>query len=243
MSVSFQLYYNYQIFNTVEDLLEGYHNGSVDKIKLKAPTREDFMKASSNPHGPPMFDKKRGPIPTELNGRRFSVQGNIVKYGKWHTEIATRGTAAIGLFNTRFDGRLVTYELSLQEAISFYSGYNPKTATSQYVDAGIGLGTGFTGLRAGTDCPENAVFLDVVGLWGSHEPEVFKNAVCIFEMNFAIPSRRHHAFQYGKGNSENKGFFYYSGSPDNALVIRTVTTPYNYDYIIDYMDIDLFKVK
>ena len=228
--------YNDQSFDTVDDLVKSYDDGTIEKIKIPRPSPDTILKGSSRPRGEPFFDKpKRGPLPFEPNGRRYKINGNRVQYGSWKLDLGVRGSAGIAVYNVMFKKERIAYEVSLQEGASFYSGYNPKVSNQQFLDSVFGLGTSMYGLNAGTDCPENSVFLDVLHMYDSGEPVHLKDAVCVFEWNAGIPIRRHYEFEFKKGSSEPEGMFYYSGSPDNALVVRTIITPYNYDYIADYI--------
>nr|KAG5701325.1 hypothetical protein BaRGS_006099 [Batillaria attramentaria] len=131
-------------------------------------------------------------------------------------EFSWRMSAATGiqLLDVRHVGQRVLYELSLQEVAVLYSGANPLSAFSQFVDSAFGLGNRAHGLMPGVDCPDYAVFLDTV--------------VCIFEHNTQKPLRRH------KSNSFRSGFFY-GGMLDTVLVLRTCLTLFNYDYLVDFV--------
>jgi primary-amine oxidase len=80
-------------------------------------------------------------------------------------------------------------------------------------------------LKAGIDCPAEAAFMDAV-LADSHgEPLVGKSVICLFERDTGAPLWRH-----AEGVNQS-----YAGRPAIELVLRTIETVGNYDYIIDWV--------
>jgi diamine oxidase len=81
----------------------------------------------------------------------------------------------------------------------------------------------------GVDCPEGATFLDSSFLSeGMQEPVTLYHSMCVFEQNTGIPLRRHMSY------SRNEGAFF-GGMQDTQLVMRTIMTIFNYDYIVDFI--------
>jgi diamine oxidase len=117
---------------------------------------------------------------------------------------------------------------------------------SVYLDTAWGFGASAFPLKAGIDCPETAAFLDVVQLFQTSEPQVHKNAICVFEKDGAIPLRRHfdvggtpwphrtHNGMLGDPNSVTltDPYNFYAGTATHALVFRHAVTDYNYDYVL-----------
>ncbi|KAK3752714.1 hypothetical protein QZH41_018684 [Actinostola sp. cb2023] len=100
---------------------------------------------------------------------------------------------------------------------------------TDYLDSAWAMGSSTFELVRGVDCPESATFVDLIHHVDTPRPRRIKNAVCIFEFNTGIALRRH--FE----NDLRGGYEFYGGMPSYALVLRYVSTPYNYDYMFDYI--------
>lgn len=55
-----------------------------------------------------------------------------------------------------------------------------------------------------------------------------KNAVCIFETNYQLPLRRHYDKDF------EGSYKFYAGVPNHGLVIRSISSVSNYDYVFDF---------
>ncbi|KFM01309.1 Retina-specific copper amine oxidase, partial [Aptenodytes forsteri] len=82
-----------------------------------------------------------------------------------------------------------------------------------------------SGVR-GVDCPYLATYLDVHYLAHSHVSRISKNALCVFEQNLGSPLRRHYS---------NLQSLYYGGLVNSALVVRSIATMGNHDYVWDFV--------
>ena len=224
-------YYN-QSFDNVEELMRAYNNGSIYKMFLPAPSSSDKMPLYSSylRRGKPQPPKPlRPPQLVEPDGKRYTVSGHHVEYMKWSFDFRSRSTTGVQLFDIRFDGQRIVYELSLQEAAAFYSGWSPMQMVTDYVDSAWGMGYSKFELFPGIDCPSTASFFDAVHFVSSSEPAKFKNSLCLFELDLGLPLRRHF------DNNFEGGYKFYGGMPGSALVLRSASTAYNYDYIYDYL--------
>ncbi|NWT83979.1 AOC1 oxidase, partial [Lanius ludovicianus] len=178
-----------------------------------------------------------GGTPTEVHGakvcepqgRRYRLRGNRLEYGGWSLAFRLRSSAGLQLFDMRFGGERVAYELSVQEAIAFYGGHSPAAMQTKYMDAGWAMGASSYELARGIDCPETATFLDAHHLLDADGPVRFRHALCVFELPTGVPLRRHF------DNDFQGGFHFYAGLEGQALVLRTTSTVYNYDYIWDFL--------
>ena len=109
-----------------------------------------------------------------------------------------------------------------------YSGDNPVSKITTFVDSNYLTGSRSKALVKGTDCPTTATLLSkTVPSQGREEPVTFKNAACVFEQNTGRPLRRHHSYTVDEGA-------FYGGMSDSFLVVRSIHTVDNYDYIIDF---------
>ncbi|KAL2085360.1 hypothetical protein ACEWY4_018680 [Coilia grayii] len=223
-----KVWYNGQYFDSVEELMEKYDQGTIEKVKLPEHDPADLYSTfvprghsntATNIHGAKLV---------EPQGPRYHVDGNFVEYAGWSFAFRVRSSAGLQIFDLRFNGERVAYEVSLQEAIAFYSGDTPAAMQTKYIDAGWAMGTSDYELAPGIDCPEVATFKDMYHYYDTDKPVRYRNALCIFEMTTAMPLRRHF-------NSDFKGGYnFFAGLENHVLVIRTTSTVYNYDYIWDF---------
>ncbi|KAJ8254566.1 hypothetical protein COCON_G00211780 [Conger conger] len=137
-----------------------------------------------------------------------------------------RSSTGMRVFDIRFKGERIAYELSVQEAMSVYGSNTPGLILTKFLDASIGIGRFAHELARGVDCPYNAVYVDTVRYIDITEPKTFKNSICIFEHDTGRPLRRH--FSDFFSNS-------YGGLANSVLVFRTITAIGNYDYIWDFI--------
>ena len=223
-----KVYYNGQTFNTVDDLLFQYNKqNAILKSFIPAPQTPLF--SSYDPSGIPQSQKaRRSPRMFDPDGKRFSVSGRHIKYMEWSFDFRMDSVSGPQLFDIRFKDKRIIYELSLQEAISFYSGFSPYFMAANFVYGGWSMGAKIFELVGGVDCPETSKFFDVVHFVDTEQPRVIKNAVCVFEMDSGIPLRRHF-------EANGTGYKFYEGLASRVLVLRTIITVRNYDNIFDFV--------
>lgn len=223
-----KVYYNGQTFNTVDDLLFQYNKqNAILKSSIPAPQTPLF--SSYDRSGIPQSQKaRRAPRMFEPDGKRFSVSGRHIKYMEWSFDFRMDSVSGPQLFDIRFKDKRIIYELSLQEAISFYSGFSPYFMAANFVYGGWAMGAKTFELVGGVDCPETSKFFDVVHFVDTDQPQVIKNAVCVFEMDSGIPLRRHF-------ETNGTGYKFYEGLANHVLVLRTIITARNYDNIFDFV--------
>ncbi|XP_028404456.1 amiloride-sensitive amine oxidase [copper-containing]-like isoform X1 [Dendronephthya gigantea] len=225
-----RVYYNKRIFDSVDEFVKLYKLGNVTKVKLPAPKGKDLTFSTLNRRGTNLQPSLplREPEQFEPDGKRYTAENNHIEYMGWSFDFRVRTTSGLQLFDIRFNGERIVYELSLQEPASFYSAYSPVRANGNYLDSAWALGANFE-LVKGVDCPKSARYFDVVYFVDSSKPGKRRNAVCVFEHNLGIPLRRH--FE----NDFEGGYTFYGGMQGTGLVLRTISTPYNYDYIYDFI--------
>jgi diamine oxidase len=122
--------------------------------------------------------------------------------------------------------------------ISFCTKFH--LASAVYLDSAWGLGTSLNELIPGADCPHTAEYFDYT-FWAGvlsiinavltfpGGPVTTLNAVCVFEQDLVYPSRRHF------GSDWAGSFTSSASSPGYALIVRTISTTFNYDYVYDYV--------
>ncbi|NXX28301.1 AOC1 oxidase, partial [Nicator chloris] len=226
-----RLWYNGRYFGSVRELAESHAWGALPLARLPEPPARRLF-SSYEPRG-----RFASGTPTavhgakvcEPQGRRYRLRGNRLEYGGWSLAFRLRSSAGLQLFDVRFDGERVAYELSVQEAIAFYGGHSPAAMQTKYMDAGWAMGASSYELARGVDCPETATFLDAHHLLDADGPVRFPRALCVFELPMGVPLRRHFDSDF------QGGFHFYAGLEGRALVLRTTSTVYNYDYIWDFL--------
>ncbi|CAL8292200.1 unnamed protein product [Lota lota] len=224
-----KVWYNNQYFDSMEELVRKYENEELQKVRLPEHDEEDLFStyiprgqsnSASDIHGP-KFVQPQGP--------RYHIDGNFIEYAGWSFAYRVRSSAGLQIFDLRFNGERIAYEIGLQEAIAFYAGDTPTAMQTKFIDSGWAMGASTFELAPGIDCPEIATFVDLYHYYDTDKPVHFKNALCIFELNTGIPLRRHF-------NTNNRGGYnFYGGLENTVLVVRATSTVYNYDYIWDFM--------
>ncbi|KAK7496909.1 hypothetical protein BaRGS_00011889 [Batillaria attramentaria] len=227
-----KVWYAGTIYKSMEDLARRYGDTS-NPIKK---TRVSFTRTDPNDHssihvrgpssdGPP----KRPPVQVEPDGKRYSITHRNVKYLHWDFNTRLSGFTGPQLYDVRFQGERIAYELGLSEIAVYYSGDSPVQRVTDFVDSGALIGTHSKSLIPGADCPEGATFLNVSFLGEAMEkPTTLQRAICVFEHNYGVPLRRHLSY------SRDQGAFY-GGMEDSALTVRSILTIVNYDYIVDFV--------
>lgn len=224
-----KVWYNNMYFDSVEELVEKYESGAVEKVQLPVHDDKDLYSTFIPRGNSETPTNIHGPKFVEPQGHRYHVDRNFVEYAGWSFAYRVRSSAGLQVFDLRFNGERIAYEISLQEAIAFYAGDTPAAMQTKYMDAGWAMGTTNFELARGIDCPEIATFVDLYHYFDTDKPVRFKNALCIFEMNTALPLRRHFDADF------EGGYNFYGGLENTVLVLRTTSTVYNYDYIWDFL--------
>jgi primary-amine oxidase len=120
--------------------------------------------------------------------------------------------------------RSILYEGSLSELFVPYmdpaNGWNSRA----FLDAGEFYASSghLHPLHPGLDCPSRAAWFDALSAGDNGAPRIRSNMACLFERNPEEPAWRH---------SEGGEIY---GRPTRQLVLRSVATVGNYDYIMDW---------
>ncbi|NXY00038.1 AOC3 oxidase, partial [Centropus bengalensis] len=217
-----QVFYNGHYFASLEELEEKFLANLVEVVRVPKPQADAVLGSlrPRNPTGSP------GPLQYEPQGPRYSIKGNHVTFQGWSVAFGMNPNSGPRLFDIRYRGERIVYELSLQEAIAVYGSNCPAGMTTRYLDGSFGMGKFAYELVRGLDCPYTATFVDLHYLAGSDTPKTNQKSLCIFEHDAAIPLRRHFS------DSQS---FYYGGLRKDTLVIRAISTLINYDYVWDFM--------
>ncbi|XP_060921685.1 primary amine oxidase, liver isozyme-like [Labrus mixtus] len=214
-----RLLYNGQYFDTVEELKQKYEAGSVKKIVYKESADYGSLK-------PKHKHQQVGPQLFTVDGKRYSISNNHVVYLDWSFAFGLSSLTGARVFDVRFRGERIVYELSVQEAMSVYGSVTPGMMMTKFLDTSFGIGRFAHELTRGVDCPYDATYIDTYRYIDVPAPVRYRNSICVFEHNMGQPLRRHFA-----------DFFHnnYGGMVNNALVFRTITAIENYDYMWDFI--------
>ncbi|XP_072270940.1 amine oxidase [copper-containing] 3-like [Pyxicephalus adspersus] len=217
-----KVFYNGQYFDSLSDLEENYKNGKLKTIKMQKPHLKDDIGSMK----PQKLSKLDMPMQYEPQSARYSVKNNQVLFQHWSFAFGVNVNTGLRLYDIKFSGERIVYELGVQEAISIYGSNAPTGMSTRYMDGHFGIGRSVFQLVRGVDCPYFATFVDTHYLLDSDTGVLNKGSVCIFELNSGMPLRRHFS---------SLGSSYYGGLVNTVLVIRTIATLGNYDYVFDYI--------
>lgn len=214
-----------------------YYNGVIYENLAEfraAVDSPDFQRTPANLDGPwtdtEDFDSKPEgrelppPVAIQPYGPRYKLDREE-KYVSWfgfEFYITTAQATGLSLFDVRFKGERVIYELGLQEAMAHYAGDDPMAGGQEFLDTFFGMGKNAFELVPGYDCPSYADYLD--SQWTqAYKTHTLPNSICLFEFTADYLLSRHTA-QYSVTASRN-----------TFLTVRSVSTVGNYDYTIDYV--------
>ncbi|KAE9966531.1 hypothetical protein BLS_006945 [Venturia inaequalis] len=208
--------YNGIVYDSISALRSAWSSPGFEKSGIA--TNGDWT--SMDREGIPFpDDEKEGPQ-NIATSQRFAIDLDNM-YVEWMGFSFYMGVSqqlSLALFNINFDDERIIYELQMQEAVALYASNDPLRSKTFYLDSkaiqNYGFGAGLNRLIPGWDCPQTAVYLDTP----------FKNgSICIFERDAGFPLAHH------RGNPK-----YVTVVKNNILVVRTISTMGNYDYMVDY---------
>ena len=171
------------------------------------------------------------PIVTlQPSGPSFTIEKGLVRWQNWRFRFRLDPREGVVLSNVALqDGdklRSVMYQASLSEMYVPYQDPEETWNSHVFIDGGeyfMNSGPGLIKpLVSGVDCPDYATFFSGFFFRESGEPFERPQLACLFERTKGDPAWRH---------SDSNGSF---GRPTRELVLRTVATVFNYDYILDW---------
>jgi primary-amine oxidase len=122
--------------------------------------------------------------------------------------------------------RLVLYQGYASEMFVPYMDASEGWYYRSYMDVGeYGFGELISKLEPGADCPASAAFIDATIPDEAGKAAVKSRAFCVFERATGNPAWRH--------AEEIDGT--YEGRPEVELVVRSIPTVGNYDYVVDWV--------
>lgn len=165
-------------------------------------------------------------------GANFTMEAGIVSWQNWdfHLRFDRRVGPVVSLVRFDEDGaggadpRSIAYQIAMSEMFVPYMDTDPGWYFRSYMDIGeYGFGLLASEMREGVDCPAHATFMEATIADDAGAPITMPSVMCMFERPTGDPLWRHAELINGT----------YEGRPRVDLVIRTVPTVGNYDYVID----------
>ncbi|KAB0337058.1 hypothetical protein FD754_025382, partial [Muntiacus muntjak] len=214
-----KVFFQGRYYESLAQLEEQFEAGQVNVVVIPDNgTGGSWSLKSQVPPGP------APPLQIHPQGPRFSVQGSRVASSLWTFSFGLGAFSGPRIFDVRFQGERLAYEISLQEALVVYGGNTPVGIVNRYMDRSFGMGKFATPLTRGVDCPYLATYVDWHFLLESQAPRTLHDAFCVFEQNEGLPLRRHHSDVFSH---------YFGGLVETVLVFRSVSALLNYDYVWD----------
>ncbi|KAK4186305.1 putative copper amine oxidase [Podospora australis] len=194
---------------------------------------EGFVKHGANVDGdwartdhqgePLPMDSAAAPELIAPAGNRFAVdhKQNYVEWQDYSFYIGFTRDAGMALYDIRYKGERLIYELGLQEALAHYAGNDPMNSGTAYLDTFYGFGPYTFELVKGYDCPAHAVYLNT-SFYVAETTHTHIDSVCLFEYVSDFPIQRHTTSDY------------VSVTKNTYFVARSISTIGNYDYMFSY---------
>jgi primary-amine oxidase len=183
-------------------------------------------------------DTSSPPVHSAIGGSRYSLD-ETQKYVTWMDFSFYLGFSrdtGLALYDIRFKGERIIYELGVQEALAHYAGkitiprtiletivvtllgIDPATSGTAYLDSFSGLGAVAFELLRGYDCPAYATYLNS-SLYSEETSATYLENICMFEFDADFPIQRH------------TNTIFASSTKNIYFTVRFISTVGNYDYL------------
>lgn len=167
---------------------------------------------------------------SQPGGASFAIDGHVIRWQDWEMHYRVEQQNGLILSNVTFtnrgEKRSVLYQGSVSELFVPYMDPSPGWYSRTFIDAGeFGLGLSLSTMLPGADCPENSVLLDAVMAGVSGRSQTYEKVVAVFERYCGNPLWRHQ-------DPITRGL---EARRNQELVIRTIATVGNYDYLLDWV--------
>ncbi|KAL3467115.1 copper amine oxidase [Aspergillus heterothallicus] len=212
--------YNDIFYETTEEFREAYWSPGF--VKLSANVDGPWARVGQQGAVLPK-DRKQPPLAVAPDGARYSVDTER-KYVSWMDfsfYISFNRDTGLSLFDIKYKGQRVLYELGLQEALAHYAANDPVQSGVAYLDSYYGFGPYAFELLKGYDCPSYASYLNT-SFYKSEETHIHVDSLCLFEFDADYPGARHSTSDFV---AVTKNVYF---------TLRTVSTIGNYDYMFSY---------
>ncbi|KAJ7644759.1 amine oxidase catalytic domain-containing protein [Roridomyces roridus] len=222
-----RMVYNRQVFKNTDEFIEAYRNGTLKRSKAPdvPPTSETTWADRARRGAPRDLDDRAGPRQVSFNGPRYRVDKaeQWVSWMGWSFYLSFARDMGLSLWDVKFRGERILYEVAPQEALAVYSGSDPHQGSTVFLDGGFGMGSATRALIVGYDCPHEAQLLPSI-VHTVSGTALQEGAICVFERDSGKPLSRHTGYLKNEMGAI-KGY---------ELIVRTISTVGNYDYLFDY---------
>jgi primary-amine oxidase len=178
-------YYDGVLYNSTQSFRTAWTAGDVRKL----PANRDgsWTAAEPNAKGVPGRDQV-APVMIQPGGPRYKLdeKERHVSWLGWSFYINSLQAIGLGLWDVKFDGERILYELGLQEAMAHYAGNDPLAVGMYWLDTLFGMGFNSYELVPGYDCPAYATYMPMTFHQGE-ETIVRNNSLCVFEWTASDP--------------------------------------------------------
>ncbi|KAK3581496.1 hypothetical protein CHS0354_031831 [Potamilus streckersoni] len=219
-------YLNQGPYLTVSDLVAEYKGSTIRKVKLPAGYRNTLRKKpfSERDHSLPLreYADRPGARAYMPQGPRFSISGTKIKWMDWSFHISGGQLKGPALFDIRFKGNRIAYELAVNDIALEYATDSSAQNGIIYMDATYGIMGGDATILRDIDCPSYAAVLNT-SYWHSFSQKAFDmKSICVFEEDGQEALWRHFSTNFA------------GGMRNRHLVVRVPAVIGNYDYIFDF---------
>jgi primary-amine oxidase len=157
-------------------------------------------------------------------GPSFTVEGQLVRWQKWHVRVGFTGREGLVLHEVAYDddGRLrpILYRASLAEMVVPYGDPTAAHYRKNAFDVGeYGIGRMTNSLTLGCDCLGVIRYFDAVVHDMAGEPLVIQNAICLHEEDAGLLWKH---WDWRTGEAEIRR--------SRRLVVSSIATVGNYEY-------------
>ncbi|KAL4790421.1 copper amine oxidase [Aspergillus venezuelensis] len=212
--------YNDIFYETTGEFREAYWSPGFVKL---GPNLDGAWAHTDQRGQVPPQDRKQPPQSVAPEGARYSVDTER-KYVSWMDftfYIGFNRDTGLSLFDIKYKGRRVLYELGLQEALAHYAANDPVQSGVAYLDSYYGFGPYAFELLKGYDCPSYASYLNT-SFYKDEETHTHVDSLCLFEFDADYPLSRHSTSDYV---TVTKNVYF---------TLRSISTIGNYDYMFSY---------
>ncbi len=161
----------------------------------------------------------------QAEGPSFNTSGNTLEWLGWKMRIVTNYREGVALYDVSFKNRDVFYRISLSEMTVPYGDPRAPFHRKQAFDLGdCGFGHNANQLKLGCDCLGFIKYYDFYRTDRKGNPILMTNTVCVHEQDYGLLMKH--------VNYRNEKAFV---TRNRELVIQTIATVANYEYIIEYI--------
>ncbi|KAK3582853.1 hypothetical protein CHS0354_012462 [Potamilus streckersoni] len=221
-------YLNQGPYSTASDLVAAYNNNMIRKVRLPQEYRSKLRKNAfpQRDHSLPLREHADQPGARSYmpKGPRFSINGTKIKWMGWSFHISGGQLRGPALFDIRFKGNQIAYELALNDISLVYAMDSSGHNNIIYMDASYGIMGGYTPttIFRDVDCPSYAAVLNT-SYWSSlYQKAIDMKSICVFEADGHEALWRHFSGNFS------------GGMRNRYLVVRVPVVVGNYDYIFEF---------